>query len=99
MITFVRTIVAAPGKIVDVLAQAKEMAALVKRVTGADLSVGVAFGGTFGEIAWIAHYDTLAQMEEANVKMMADAEFRAASKKFENMLVPGASRDHLWRHA
>jgi hypothetical protein len=98
MITFVRTIVAAPGKSLDVVAQAKEMAALVKRVTGADLAVGAALGGTFGEIAWITHYESLAQMDEANVKMMADPEFRVASKKFENLLVPGASRDHIWRH-
>lgn len=98
MITFVRTIVAAPGKSVDAVAQAKEMAVLVKRVTGADLSVGIAMGGVFGEIAWITHYDSLAQMDEANAKMMASADFRAESKKFENLLVPGASRDHIWRH-
>ena len=98
MITLVRTIVAAPGKSLDALAQAKEMAALVERVTGAELSVGVAMGGVFGEIAWIGHYDSLAQMDEANVKMMASADFRAESKKFESLLVPGASRDHIWRH-
>jgi len=98
MITFVRTIQAMPGKIVDVLAQAKEMAALVKRATSVDIAVAAAFGGSISEIAWISRYDSLAQMETANDKMMADAEVRAAMKKFENLLVPGASRDHIWRH-
>lgn len=98
MITFVRTIQAMPGKIVDLLAQAKEMAALVKRATGVDVSVGASFGGSISEIALISHYDSLAQMEAANDKMMADVEVRGGMKKFEDLLVPGTSRDHIWRH-
>jgi hypothetical protein len=98
MITFVRTIVALPGKIGDVVALAKETAAHVKRVTGTDVAVGMSFGGAFSEVAWISHADSLADMEAANDKMMADAELRAQFKKWENMIVPGASRDHIWRH-
>jgi hypothetical protein len=98
MITFVRTLVALPGKMGDALAIAKETEAHVKRVTGADFTVNTSFGGSFSEIAFIAHYDSLAQMEAANDKVMADAEIRAHLKKWENMLVPGATRDHVWRH-
>jgi hypothetical protein len=98
MITFVRTIQAMPGKIVETLTNAKEMAGLVKRATGVDVAVGASFGGSISELAWISHYDNLAQMEAANDKMLGDAEIRAAMKKFENLLVPGASRDHIWRH-
>ncbi len=98
MITFVRTVVAMPGKIGDVLALAKETAAHVKRVTGSDVAVGASFGGSFSEVAWISHADSVAEMEAANDKMMADAEIRALFKRWENMIVPGATRDHIWRH-
>jgi hypothetical protein len=98
MVTFVRTIQAMPGKIVDALAAAKEMAALVKRATGVDVATGASFGGSFSEIAWIADYDSVAHMEVASDKMLADADVRAAMKKFEHLLVPGASRDRIWRH-
>jgi hypothetical protein len=37
-------------------------------------------------------------MEAANDKMMADADVRAGMKKFEHLLAPGTSRDHIWRH-
>jgi hypothetical protein len=37
-------------------------------------------------------------MEVANDKMLADADVRAGMKKFEHLLAPGASRDHIWRH-
>jgi hypothetical protein len=98
MITFVRTIVALPGKIGEVVALAKETAAHVKRVTGSDISVGMSVGGSFSEVAWISHPDSLAELEAANDKMMADPELRALFKRWENMTVPGASRDHIWRH-
>ncbi|MGO9005349.1 MAG: hypothetical protein ACLQIQ_07985 [Beijerinckiaceae bacterium] len=97
MITFVRTAVAQPGKIFDVLAVAKEIATLVTRVIGRDLAVSITVGGTVGEIVWIAHYDSLAQLDEATVKLMADAEYRAVLKKVENLIVPGTIRDHIWK--
>ena len=98
MITFVRSAVALPGKMFEVLAFAKEMAAVVKRANGTDLSVGSSVGGVVGEIVWISTYDSLAQMEERVAKMTADPGYVAALKKAEGLLVPGATRDHIWRH-
>lgn len=98
MITFVRTLVAMPGRVFDVLTQAKEIAGLAKQVTGVEIAVGTSFGGSISEIAMISRFDSLAQMEAANDKMMADANVRAGMRKFEGLLVPGTSRDHVWRH-
>jgi hypothetical protein len=98
MITFVRTVVALPGKLFELLAVAKETAGLVKRLTGKDIAVSGAVGGVVGEIALIGHYDSLAQFEEATAKIMADAEFRLTVKKFKGLVVPGTARDQMWRH-
>ena len=98
MITFVRTIVAMPGRIAETLAAAKEMSGLVKRATGVDVAVTTSVGGNVSEIAWISRHDSLAQLETINEKMFADADVRAGMKKFEGLLVPGASRDHIWTH-
>jgi hypothetical protein len=98
MITFVATIVAMPAKIVETVTIAKEMAELIKRATGVEVAAGASFGGRVNEVALISQYDSLAHMEAASDKVLADADFLAGVKRFEGLLVPGASRDHIWRH-
>jgi hypothetical protein len=98
MITFVRTATALPGKAIELLAFAREIAAVVKNASGAQLTVGATVGGANGEVAWIANYENLAHLEEAFVKLMASAEYRDAIKKVEHLAVPGSSRDQIWRH-
>jgi hypothetical protein len=57
MVTFVRTNVALPGKLFELLAVAKEIAAVVKGLTGTDLAVCSAFGGNPTEVASIWQVD------------------------------------------
>jgi hypothetical protein len=54
MITFVRTAVAAPGKLGEALMWGKEITAIVKRVTGKEMAIASPFGGAVTELAWIA---------------------------------------------
>jgi hypothetical protein len=98
MITFVRTAVAMPGKLGDLVPIAKEIGAISKRVNSRELTVGMAFGGNGSEVAWIVQYDSLAQSEEFLTRLMADAEYRALLKQIETLLVPGSLRDQIWRH-
>src|ERR1700736_2106106 len=98
MITLGRTYLALPGKAFDLVAAAKESTALGKRVTGIDFTLATAFGGNVGEIAVISNFDSMTHLEETNVKLMADAEFRAATSKTQSLTVPRASRDQFWRH-
>ena len=99
MVTFVRTNVALPGKLFELLAVAKEMAAIVKGLTGIDLTVCSAFGGNPTEVAWILQVDSVAQLEANYVKIMTDAGYRTELKKFENLVVQGSARDQIWMHA
>ena len=98
MITFVRTGTAVPGKLFDTLAWGKEIAAIVKRVTGKDMAVGNPFGGAVTEVAWIAQWDSVAQADEAFVKLLGDREYTAALAKAGQFLVAGSARDHIWKH-
>ena len=58
LITFVRTVVAAPGKLGEALMWGKEITAIVKRVTGQNMAIANPFGGAVTELAWIAQWDT-----------------------------------------
>jgi hypothetical protein len=98
MITIVRTGATMPGKIGEVIPIAKEIAAIVKRIGGKDLQIGIPVGGNFTEIAWIGQYDSTTQFEDVGLRCAGDPEYRACIKKLETLLVPGTARDQIWRH-
>ena len=64
MITVIRTATAFPGMTGEAISWAKEVAALVKRVTGKEQFVCSSFGGMLAEIAWIGQYDSVGQYDE-----------------------------------
>jgi len=86
-----------PGKIFDLLAFAKEAASAIKSANGTVVSVSTSIGGVVGEVAWTSTYESLAQMEERTAKMMADAGYTALLKRADGLVVPGATRDQIWR--
>jgi len=98
IITFVRTATAAPGKLGEVLVWAKEITAIIKRVTGKEMAVGNPFGGAVTEVAWISQWDSVGQADEAFAKLMADREYTGALTKAAQLLVAGSARDHIWKH-
>jgi len=98
MITVVRTASALPGETGDAIAWAKEVAKLVKRVTGKEQVVATAFAGLLSDIAWIAQYDNITQFDELRTKVLSDEQYIAALKKARNLFVPGSLHDHVWKH-
>jgi hypothetical protein len=98
VITFIRTAVAVSGKSLELMAFAKEITEVIKRVTGRGPVVAASYGGNANEIAWISQADSLAQMEELGAKLMADPDYRAMLKKSEHLVVSGMTKDHIWRH-
>jgi hypothetical protein len=98
MITVIRTAAALPGETAEALAWAKEIAALIRRITGKDQVVATAFAGMLAEIAWIGHYDSVAQYDELRTKVLADGNYMEALKKARNLFMPGSDRDQVWKH-
>ena len=81
MITVIRTATAFPGMTGEAISWAKEVAALVKRVTGREQFVCSSFGGMLAEIAWIGQYDSVGQYDEMRTKVLGDGEYQLRLRK------------------
>jgi hypothetical protein len=97
MITSVRTVKTIPGKFPGAVEWAKDIATIVKRVAGVDLTVGTSFGGVVGEIAWISTAKNMTEVEETLAKVVADHDYQNALKKAEHLVVPGSGQQHYWK--
>lgn len=97
MITLVRTSTALPGKIGEAVLWAKEIAAIVERVTGKRPTVSTTFGGALGGICWMGQFDNAGQLEQAISKLTADRDYLTALTKAQGLFVAGSGHDQLWR--
>ncbi len=97
MITFLRRSTAVAGKQMDATAFAMEIAGVVSRVVGKEVKVLLPIGGNFSEIAWVVQYDNLAELEEANAKVLQDESYHGALGKAAGLFVDGSGYDHIWR--
>jgi hypothetical protein len=98
MITVIRTATAFPGMTGEAIVWAKEVAALVKRVTGKEQFVCTSFGGMLADIAWIGQYDSVGRYDEMRTKVVSDGEYRIVLMKARNLFTPGSDRDQIWKH-
>ncbi len=87
-----------PGMTGEAVGWAKEIATMVKHATGKKQIVCTAFAGLLSDIAWIGHYDSVAEYDELRTKVISDHDYVAAAKKARNLFVPGSERDQLWKH-
>ena len=98
MITVIRTVTAYPGMTGEAVSWAKEIAAMVKRVTGKEQVVSTSFAGMLADIAWIGQYDSVGQYDEFRTKVINDHDYIDALKKARDLFVPGSDRDQIWKH-
>jgi hypothetical protein len=98
MITFIRTAQAMPGKIGDLIACGKEIAAIHRRLVGTALKVGSAFGNDPTQAAWIGEYEALDKIADMLSKLSVDQEYQQVLRRLGTVIVPGSIRDHIWRH-
>ena len=98
MITVIRTATAFPGMTGEAIVWAKEVAALVKRVTSNEQFACTSFGGMLADIAWIGQYDSVGRYDEMRTKVVRDGEYRTVLKKARNLFTPGSDRDQIWKH-
>ena len=86
MITVIRTATAFPGMTGEAIVWAKDVAALVKRVTGKEQFVCTSFGGMLADIAWIGRYDSVGQYDEMRTKVVSDEEYRTVLQESPKLI-------------
>lgn len=84
--------VLAPGAAVSGITLGVEIAQRAKAITGRPTSFGASQTGTYGEVGWIALYDSIDQVQAASEALSADAEWAA-------MLDEKASKAYLAGHS
>jgi hypothetical protein len=97
MITLIRTATIMPGKTVEARAWASEVGGVVSRITDNTCRVGMRIGGNVNDICWILQTDSLGQLEGQMAKWVSNAEFQAAAKRTEGLLVPGSVNDQIFQ--
>ena len=99
MITFMRTVIAKPGKLPEVIAFAQSIAQIAERATGTEVKVLLPVGGKFSEIAWVSKFADLGEFEAANAKLLQDESYVAMLRKADGLFVDASGYDRLWREA
>jgi hypothetical protein len=97
MITFVRTATIAPGKVVEALTFAHQIAKLVEKITGLKVGVSMPVGGNPFRIAWVAAQPDLAAVEANNNKLLSDPEYMKLTEGSASLFLPGSAHDQMWR--
>jgi hypothetical protein len=98
MLTFVRTAVAQPDQLFELVAAAKELAAIVKKLVDRDVSICSTIGGNIAEVAWIWQSPGVETQDERFAKLMANPEYLAVFKKIMSLSVPNTSHEKIYRH-
>ncbi len=97
MITFFRSASIASGKVASAHGFAREIAAFIKDKVGVEITLAVPVGGNPNRIAWAGRYESMAAMEAAMDKLMADPKYMELVGKGGENFIAGSVRDEFWR--
>jgi len=98
MFTFVRTTVAQPGHLFELIAAGTEVVSIIKKLVGGDVTFCSTLGGNVAEISWIWQAESIEAQDEMTAKLMANAEYLAIYQKIGSLVVPNTSVDKIYRH-
>jgi hypothetical protein len=98
MITFIRSVNCQPGRYGEGLTWAKKLAAIVTRATGREVNVATSVGNNPTTICWIAQFKNLGELEEDTDKYSKDPDFLSVVSRSARLVIPGTTRDQIWRH-
>jgi hypothetical protein len=97
VISITRTASIAPGKLVNAVRFAHDVAKLVKDKHAVSIEVLMPVGGNPGRIAWYWRVDGLAQWELLTGKLMADKKYQDMVAKSSDCFIAGSVHDEIWR--
>ena len=98
MVRWMRKARVAPGKFMEAMAFATEIAGYVKKFEG--LPPVHVFIDSFGDITtlrWIVDYESLAAMEQVSAQMMSDQDYLKKVNSSGHLFMPGSVKDVAMR--
>ena len=98
MVRWMRKARVAPGKFMEAMGFATEIAAYVKKFEG--LPPVHVFMDSFGDmttIRWVVDYESLAAMEKVNTQMMSDQEYFQKIDSSSHVFIQGSVKDTVMR--
>ena len=95
--TVVQTVLA-PGSSARGIELGVEIAQRAKKITGRPTSFGVSVTGVYGQVGWIALYDSVDQVQAASEALAADASFgQMLDKEVPTAYLPGVATQWVSR--
>ncbi len=97
MITFVRTVSIAPGKLAEIMEFSHKVVKHVKDKHGLPIQLIMPIGGNPNRIAYVTTYPSLAEFEAASTKLTTDADYQKLVAANAANVIPGSVHDEIWR--
>ena len=99
MITFVRTVSIAPGKLAEIMEFSHKVVKHVKATSTACQSRPIMPIGRVNadRIAYVTTYPSLAEFEAASTKLTTDADYQKLVAANAANVIPGSVHDEIWR--
>jgi hypothetical protein len=97
MITFVRTVSIAPGKLAEIMDFSQKVVKHVKDKHGLPIQLIMPIGGNPNRIAYVTTYPSLAEFEAASTKLTTDADYQKLVAANAANVIPGSVHDEIWR--
>jgi hypothetical protein len=96
MLTFIRTGSSAPGRTVEAMTFAHQVAQMIEKLTGKKFTVSMPVAGNPARIAWISTCTDMAEHESVHKKLMSDAGYIKLVESAGPYFLPGSFHDELW---
>ena len=98
MVRWMRKARVAPGKFIEAMGFATEIAGYVKKFEGLPpVHVFIDDFGDMTTIRWVVDYESLAAMEKVNTQMMSDQEYFQKIDSSSHVFIPGSVKDTVMR--
>ena len=97
MIRWTRSARIDPGKFMEAMQWAKEMAEFISKKHGVQTTVYLDSFGEYGTIRWFADHADLATLEKFGHQIFADQEYLQRLSRAPGLIVPGSVFDTVMR--
>ena len=98
MVRWMRKAQVAPGKFIEAMGFATEIAQYVKKFKGIPpVQVFIDSFGDMTTLRWVVDYESLAAMEQVGLQMMADQEYLNKVNSSIHVFIPGTVKDTVMR--